>query len=136
LGYTYYKYHVFVPAVNPLTFDSLVALFRERQISSLEVDVTANMITLKHDSWSMRIYWEAQPLVLQESQEIAENPKLSANLADLLATCDRRITTAGDDDPEMRYFNDCIFVLEVLNLLENVLRLDLSGQFVDQFGDA
>jgi len=83
----------------------------------------------------MRIYWETQPQVLQESQEIAENPKLSADLAALLTTCDRRITTAGDDDPDMEYFNDCVFVLEILNLLENVVRLDLSGQFVDQFGD-
>jgi hypothetical protein len=122
MGYTYYRYDAFIPAANPLTFDALVQLFRDK-------------IIIKHGEWSMRVHWESKRYILEDAREMASSRKLAPDVAALLATCDRRIYIAGDDDPGMDYFNDCVFVLETLNLLEGILRRDLSGEFVDQFGD-
>lgn len=135
MGYTYYRYDVFIPAANPLTFNSLVQLFRDKILKGLVLEVLPDKIRIKNGEWAMRIHWESEPYVLEDAREMATRLTLAPDVAALLATCDRRIYVAGDDDPGMDYFNDCVFVLETLNLLERVLRLDLSGEFVDQFGD-
>jgi hypothetical protein len=135
MGYTYYRYDAFIPAANPLTFDALVQLFRDNILKSLVLDVVPDKIIIKHGEWSMRVHWESKRYILEDAREMASSRKLAPDVAALLATCDRRIYIAGDDDPGMDYFNDCVFVLETLNLLEGILRRDLSGEFVDQFGD-
>ena len=61
----------------------------------------------------------AQPYVLEESQEIATRFGKNRPDKDMIAKCNRRITTASNPDPNMDYFNDYVLVLQVFEKIPN-----------------
>lgn len=139
MGYTYYQSMVLIPPDNPLVFADVVEMMRQR-FSRLsvpcQITVEGNKLILQHDSWSLRLYWEQSADVGTESQEIARLFAVARADQEKFASCDCRLTTAGDDDPNMDFFNDYAFVLEILNKLVDVYRFDpYDGKFVNEFGE-
>jgi hypothetical protein len=138
MGQSYYCYEVLIPSSSALTFETVQHLFESRLTKtawSPKLFVSPKLIRLTWDDWSMRIYWEDADHVELEYRERAAQSGVDPAISEMLRTCDRRITTAGDPDPEMDHLNDCIYVLETLNKLNDVLRVDVTGKFVAQFGD-
>jgi hypothetical protein len=52
-------------------------------------------------------------------------------MAQQIAICNRRIATHADDDPNMDYFNDYIFVLEALESFDGLILFDpVAGSLI------
>lgn len=148
MGHTYYKVHVLIHPRSALTFESLVEALKKR-FRNVEVGTNLCVLTWQHFSasldidledvdkiprWSMRVYWEDEPHVLEEALEIAQDHAHELNESELkeIAMCDKRISTAGDPDPNMDFFNDYVHVLEVFETFSDVFVLDpQAGQFLN-----
>lgn len=138
MGYTYYCVKLLVPPTNPLTFDNL-AFAIERHLENRapglhEVIINLPTITVKRDNWLLRVHWEDNPEFVAEANEYFKMCAVKHQDRDIISSCNRHISTAGDPDPQMDYFNDYIFVLEVLDKLENVFKFDpYDGRFLEHF---
>jgi hypothetical protein len=122
---------VLIPPHQTITFTDIAAQLQAhlaKRNPAAQCSLEGAKITILLDGeYRLRIYWETAPHVLVESQELAakfEHPQKA-----IMATCDRRLTTVGDADPNMNYFNDYVYVLEVLEDLPHVFVYDpLSGE--------
>jgi len=117
MGFTYYQTLVIIPLNHPLTFADL--LDRLRQKFSRQNDFTVeqrhpHQIALRsNDGWELRISLEDAPHAASEAQEIAENFEMEEADRAILKTSISYLSTAADPDPNMNYFNEYVFVLEV-----------------------
>jgi hypothetical protein len=122
MGYTPYKIMVLLPQGHRLTFADLIKKLRNKfsRNPKIAVDVNGTQALIRHGEWFLTVAWEDEPHVAIESQEIADG--LARNNADhdVIVACSRRITTWGQPDPNMDYFNDYVFVLEVLESISGV----------------
>jgi hypothetical protein len=94
------------------------------------------------DGWALRLSYHAEPSVLEESAEIAQDlrdGKLTGAAPELLEramqakleTFPARFELSCKPDPNMDHFNDYLFVLEALQALEGSVAFDhSSGMFV------
>lgn len=69
--------------------------------------------------WNCCVYLSSEPHVLVESQEMAELFAAARPDREEIATCNRRFEVIGTD-PNMDYFNDYLFVLQVLESFPSV----------------
>lgn len=128
MGHTYYRVSLLIPPDNLLSFDEIVhkleTHLRSRSPKPLQVVVEGQNLILRRDHWSLKVYWEVNERIKDESEDIAE--KFASERPDkhVIAACNRRITTAGDPDPNMDYFNEFVYVLEVFEQLANVYMFD------------
>lgn len=121
--FTYYHVVGLVPPNNPLEFSQVVEIIRTdlaSKKSPLIVTIATDTLTVPVGTWTLRVRWENGPHVLAESKEIAELFAKERPDANVIATCNRRIVTAGDDDPAMTYFNEYAFVLEALQSIDGI----------------
>ena len=127
MGYTYYKTSLLIPDRYELTFSDLVEKIKKRfsKMIDREIEISGtNTIILHHGEWFLDIYWEDEPHVLIESEEIARLFASDRSDRSTIAACSRRITTAGQPDPNMNYFNDYVYVLEVLEGMPGLFVFD------------
>lgn len=125
---------------SEVTFKGLVDLVRRRfahdldaavRIESFPLIKDSNHIAVRWGEWALRVFYEDEPHVLEESQELAEiypdRPDRES-----IAGCRRRITAAGDDDPDMDYFHGYLALVELLEELPGAILFDpLSGEFIN-----
>ena len=137
MGFVPYQTTVLVPARNSLTFEALIELFRKKVAKGAPyhpaMSTESGKILLKRGEWTLRVYWQDQPYVREEAIEIAKRFASGRPDVELIATCDRMISTGGDPDPNMEYFNDYVQVLEVFETLDDVFKFD-GGKFISQYG--
>lgn len=137
MGYRPYQTMVLVPLRNPLTFSMLVEAFQNKLALggtfSPNPIIEPNKIILKRSDWTLTVHWQDQSYVAEESMEIAKRFARGRPDADLIASCNRMISTAGDPDPDMKHFNDNIRVLEVFDTLSDVFKFD-GGKFIIEYG--
>lgn len=130
MGYTHYKGLVLIPDQHPLTFEELASKIQAKfsRHSNTTIEIVKSRILIHVGEWTLRLTWEDQPHVAEESAEIASFIKHPDQ--DIVAQCSRRITTGGDDDPNMDHINDHIFVLEVFDSIPGLYYYDpTSGDF-------
>ena|SRR5215510_3775574 len=134
MSFTYYRTLALIPPDVQIVFSDVVRTVNKTfaSESTTKITATANLITLYfNDRWSFYIEWDSGRNVLEESHEIAQRFSVSAEQAQRIASCDCRISTSADDDPNMDYFNDYIFVLETLESFEGVILFDPdTGLFI------
>lgn len=127
MGYTYYRIALLIPSNHALSFEDLANALRTR-FNKLRkpptINAAGNNIQIKYDDWSLRIYWEENLDVLAEAQEIADRFAVNRSDKAVIASCNRRITTSGDPDPNMDHFNDFVHVIEVLESIEDTYIFD------------
>lgn len=115
-----YRTMVLIPDQHELTFSDLVSKLQSRFVRLNDIDITlegAHRLVLRHGEWTLVVDWEVAPEVAVESADIARF--FAREVADraVIAACSTRITIATQPDPAMRYFNDYVFVLEVLEAI-------------------
>ncbi len=136
MSYTPYRVLALIPSEMDLDFATVIEAVRakfSRQTSPPQIDHAADMCTLRRGDWSFRFYWEASPHVLMESQDIAERAAAQGFDESTVAACARRISTAGDPDPDMLHFNDYVYVLEVLEGFKGIYLFDpYDGKFITE----
>lgn len=81
-------------------------------------------ISLVSGKWAFYLCLNSEPWVIQESREIAQALPEDLAVAVAITRCGRRIEVSSDPDPNMDYFNDYIFVVEVLQSFEGVITVD------------
>ena len=70
--------------------------------------------------------------VLQESREIAESYKGNKD-KNVISSCKSRVEFWGDEDPDGEFFNEHLFILEILSKNDNLLIYDFKqGIFFDE----
>ncbi|WP_119072222.1 hypothetical protein [Aggregatilinea lenta] len=122
-----YRTMVLIPDQQELTFSDLASKLQSRFVRMNDIDITlegAHRLILHHGEWSLAVEWEAAPEVAVESADIAR--LFASEVADraVIASCSTRITIAAQFDPTMRYFNDYVFVLEVLEAIPGLFLFD------------
>lgn len=123
---------------SPITFERLAAMVRELFATDPSASVGVvprpgaatdedEHIAVRWGDWSLRISYEDEPHVLEESRELADiHPD-----RDAVAECRRRITVAGDDDPDMDHLHGYCFMVELLEDQPGVFLFDpVSNEFI------
>lgn len=118
MGYSFYSTMILIPADQSINFaylfDRLKERFSQRDHSSVEWEGTKKIRILRNE-WSLYITWEDEPHVLLESKEIAERFVSDEQDQAVIGQIAQRIEIGADPDPEMIYFNDYVFLLEVID---------------------
>jgi hypothetical protein len=92
-------------------------------------------VTLIIEGWSLRVILDHGEHVIEEAAEIVEDleaGRLTASEPRLLdqakaiglGSYTARLDISSDDDPNMDYFNDYIFVIEALNAIPGAVAFD------------
>lgn len=134
MGYTPYQIRLMIPAQNPITWvelqQRLVDKFNwllSKPGSTHEIIQNQSQMQIHHDDWVLRVYWHGDdhPDVAFVSREIAQLTIVKERSdRDVIASCNRWVTTGGDPDPNMDYFNDYVYVLEVLETVPDAYLFD------------
>ncbi len=136
MGYTYYRLMTMIPPDATITLGNVTDALEQRFSliqSPPAINVQEKMCTLDWSNWQFRMYWEDEPHVEEESREIAKRFASGRADTERIASCNRRITTAADDDPNMDHFNHYVFVMEVLEAFEGIYVFDPNGgKFTDE----
>lgn len=127
-----YQTFILLPPQHPLTFEQLLALLQARfaklKAARDVVKASDNTIQITNTGWTLTVSWEADAHVVAESADMAAYFGAKRADQERIATCPVRLVTSGDPDPEMAFFNDYVFALEVLEALEDVYILDMAAE--------
>ena len=127
MSYTSYKLLILIPPDNEITLDEIEKHLRARFERRGDVRIerkSSTHIEIFFGDWRFHVYWQDEPSVVIESQEIANVFAKSRQDQEIIASCRKRITTAGSLDPNMAHFNDYLSVYALLESLENVYMYD------------
>ena len=128
---TFYSYLAFI---TPTSDASLIALknnletFYDRPVieNKPEILLEDNQINIIFDDeYQLYIAFSEEEYVNEEALEIAQEQQLdwNENTFDktVLETCRKRFEIWGDDDFDMDYFNDSLFVIEQIEQFSDVI---------------
>ena len=134
MAYTPYKLLVFIPPLSSVTLEEVVEKLRTKFASQkVSIARSGEKVVIKRESWSLNVYWEDEPHVLEEAQEIADHFANHRPDKDVIASSQRRLTTAGDPDPNMDYFNDYVWMIEAFEAIPEFIIFDANnGKFMDE----
>lgn len=133
MSYTYYEYLVPLQPDSNLTLDNLAAKLKEdyAKITRVKAKIshTANRLTLKIGTrYSFTVHYETTEWVPSECQELARDyPDYPHKEA--VAQCKTRLSTYGESDPDMKYFNDSLTLLDAIQSFEGVHLFDPHSGF-------
>jgi hypothetical protein len=127
MGFIYYDTIFLIPSGHSLSFPALAEMFRnrfadDRTLVKVE-EGQANVLVLRSNGWTLRVAWDDASYVLEESVDMAQFAVGEEEKA-AMASCARRITTGGDDDPGAIYFNVYVMALEVLDAIPGLYNFD------------
>jgi hypothetical protein len=98
-----------------------------------QILVKGKRVEVKWGDWSLRVYYEIGPNVLNESKEIIAGYGSQREDRETLALCDKWISIGSDRDYDVKHFNHFLFLLQDLeeNFPEAVLFVSEEGTFFD-----
>ena len=98
----------------------------------LEIAVSAQNVILRWPEYTLKVATSSLPYVLEESSDLADKCGATHPAQGRIARCHTRFEIVGDDDPDIDYFNDYLFVGETLRRLGVVYRFDqASTEFLE-----
>lgn len=127
MSYKPYRLLVLLPPNNNITLDDIEKHLRMRFERKSDVQIERKLpkhIEIFCSNWLFHIYWQDEDFVAIESQEIAGIFAKSRPDRNIIASCGKRVSTAGSLDPDMHHFNDYLSVYALLKSLENVYLYD------------
>jgi len=133
---TFYSYLAFItPSSNaalPLLKSNLQAFYERPVIDNKpEIVLEEDQINLIfNDEYRLYIAFSEEEYVNEEALEIAAEQKLDWNETSFdkakLETCYKRFEVWGDDDFDMEYFNDSLFVIEQIEKFDDVIIFNIQ----------
>lgn len=132
---TYYSYLAFIA---PTSDANLIAL--KNNLETFYKSVTENKpeIILENeqinlvfeDNYRLYIAFSEEAYVNEEALEIAAESKLDWNETAFdkakLETCNKRFEVWGDDDFDMEYFNDSLYIIEEIERFTDVVIFNMQ----------
>ncbi|NHN30852.1 hypothetical protein [Paenibacillus agricola] len=133
MGYTPYSYMGFLLSDSEWDMFVFMERFKQRfgDTANIRLEEPRQVVVFTIDDWSLRIAYNEEPYVLEESAEIAEMAAKERPDQAQLAACKRRLETSADPDRNMDYFNAVLMVLEWLESEYGAIIFDSQeGSFV------
>ncbi|GBE92961.1 hypothetical protein [Nostoc cycadae] len=94
---------------------------------SMSVSQGENRLKLTFGGWSLYIYLDTEPSVLQESQEMANHFGQNHPDKAIIATCNSLLEISSDADENMNHFNDYVLSIEQLSKIPGIFLLDMAS---------
>jgi hypothetical protein len=130
MGFIFYEYIGLIKSGSDTSLEALEQELRKEYANSkkpVSIKREIDSITVTIDNYKFRVYFSDGSHVGEESKEMAGVFAIDAggnpvNKADI-ENCTRRFEMAGDDDANMDYFNDSLYVIDSMERL-GVIVLD------------
>ena len=139
MGYVPYSLWIIIPNHLNLTFDDIVSTLASFfstinephsivRISDKRVDVRNTKI----DQWNLSIEWQDEDWKQEEMRWLADTSAKERGDYELIATCKQSMTTGGDDDPNMDYFNTYVWMINAFESIPGLIIFDPNdGTFIE-----
>lgn len=135
MGYTYYQYFGLIPPGSNATLQGLkekLYTFYSESEDLFELKLEGNRLQLLLGDYAFTIHYIDAPHVLKESVEISERLKGESDAKATIASCKARFEMHGDEDEDMDYFNDSLYIQEEWEDFEGVITFDVvNGEFLN-----
>lgn len=127
MSYTYYKYSIYIQPDSNADIDvlktNLELFYSEAEVQPV-ISQADNQLTVTFDDYNFYIALSNDKHVKEEAAEIAAEYETDWNEEpfdqDKLKSCNRRFELWADDDEDMDYFNDSLFILETIESFNGV----------------
>ena len=100
----------------------------ESSRQAVEVFREGNQLTLFVNDWSLYIWADSSPTVLEETQGIVELFGQERSDQAVLSTYGFRFDISCDDDPDQEYFDDYVLVLQAMKEFPGAVLFDPEAE--------
>ncbi|WP_394776631.1 hypothetical protein [Flavobacterium sp.] len=132
---TYYSYLAFIAPTSDANLialkNNLESFYQSVTENKPEIVLENNQINLVfEDNYRLYIAFSEEAYVNEEALEIAAESKLDWNETAFdkakLETCNKRFEVWGDDDFDMEYFNDSLYIIEEIERFNDVVIFNMQ----------
>jgi len=85
-------------------------------------------LDLQFKDYIFRLDFDRSPHVLEEAADIAARFGANTGKQQRIAACTSRFEVRADDDPEMNYFNDFMYIIEASQRIGEVYAFDTASR--------
>lgn len=133
MGYSFYQYFAFFTEDSDASLEAL----QQKLVQSYagldrqpEITLNGEQLVLRFGTYHIKVDLNRQDYVQAEAQEVGDhflyNWKEEPLNIKLLKTCKQRFEVAGEEDYDMNYFNDSIYVVEAIDSFSNTEILNVG----------
>ena len=124
MGYVYYENLVFISESSDfslLILKEKLDTFYKTDDRKINTTIVEDTINVKIDNYEFYIGLNEESYVADEIREIVEDCAKDRDDKDVLLTCKKRLEiSGGDEDFDMDYFNDSLYINEKIQEFKNV----------------
>ena len=133
MGYSFYQYFAFFTEGSDASLEALQQKL-EQSYAGLgrqpEITLNGEQLVLRFGTYHIKVDLNREDYVQEEAQEVGDhflhNWKEEPLNIELLKTCKQRFEVAGEEDYDMNYFNDSIYVVEAIDSFSNTEILNVG----------
>lgn len=133
MSYTFYQYQAFIQPDSDADLTVLknkLESFYAKTKSPPNISQVDKTITVAFDNYKFQIFLSDEGHVIEEAAEIANDraTDYAENNFDKekLKTSSKRFEISGEDDIDMDYFNDSLFIVEATEKFKGVIVFDVG----------
>ncbi|PZR22645.1 MAG: hypothetical protein DI535_25700 [Citrobacter freundii] len=133
MGYTFYQYLAFIQPdsdAEPGKLKHYLESFYAGGVRPPQIILTDKLITVAFDSYNFRIHYSDEPHVAVEAAELAEDSDADWSEKhfdkEKLKSSSKRFELSGDPDYDMDYFNDSLYIVEIIEKFNGVIVFNIS----------
>jgi len=133
MAYSYYNYLILVSSESNISFENLQkACEKLLAMGCKNIETLDESLTLEFaEKYKFYLKLNKENHVVEESIEIAQQDFLVDKKKENIASCTSRYEMSADTDPNMDYFNESLFIIEIFEKFTGVFIFDPnSGEFL------
>jgi len=135
MGYEYYTSQVFISESSDFSLTGLkekLENFYKSDERDVKITMTADSITVNINNYSFYIGLNEESYVSEEIREIAESINHQKDNT-IISNCKKRLEISADEDFDMDYFNDSLYISEQIEEFKDVFIFDpQENKFSDE----
>lgn len=127
MGFTYYNNLILLSDKSDASIEKLYNKLKEfykKDTREIKITLDEDEITLAFVNWNLYVGFSNEDNVLEESKEMAEMSAKGKAEQNEIAKCKTRFEMSADPDPNMDFFNDSCYVLEMIESFNDVYVFD------------
>lgn len=127
MGFTYYNNLILLSDKSDASIEKLflkIKEFYKKDTREIKITLDEDEITLAFVNWNLYVGFSDEDHVLEESKEMAEMSAKGKVEQSIIASCKARFEMSADLDPNMDFFNDSCYVLEMMESFKDVFVFD------------
>jgi len=128
MGFHYYNYSIWIEKDADFSVDKLKSILENSaslKNSNASIQLQNRKITITFGSYHIWLPYMQDSIVEQEAQETAErHPRLK--------NCNARIDMYAEDDPDEKFYNQQLLIVETIGMLKGIHIYDpYSGEWLN-----